>query len=123
MKMNITREWLLAKLAELDAAGVEECADAGVPHQAMVCKLQLHVCEVAPSKSSDKDNQLTLPVARVRFGGVWEGSSENQAASENAIFGHWTPHAEFNATIMNQHVIDQLKPGQKYYVSFTEAPD
>jgi hypothetical protein len=42
MKLKITREWLMAQLAKLDAAGVDEIADAGMPGQIMVCKLQLH---------------------------------------------------------------------------------
>jgi hypothetical protein len=90
----------------------------------MVCKLQLHSVDTNPaSRGADKDNGYTLPVAKVRFGAVWEGSAEKQAMSENAVFGHWTPSAEFVASIMNQTVIDQLKPGKKYYVTFTEAPD
>jgi hypothetical protein len=90
----------------------------------MVCKLQLH--EITPKKTNacyDKDNKPTLPFSIVKFGAVWEGSAENQAMSENAVFGHWTPSASFNATIANEAVIDKLVPGRKYYVTFTEAPD
>lgn len=87
----------------------------------MVCKLQLH--QIGPHGNGfDKDNK-PLESAYVRFGAVWEGSSEKQAMSENAVFGHWTPCAEFTATIMNQAVIDKLKLGKKYYVTFSEAPD
>jgi hypothetical protein len=124
MKLNITRDWLMAKLAEMDAAGVDEFADAGVPEPVMVCKLQLH--EITPKQHNaciDKDNKPTLPISIVKFGAVWEGSSEKQAMSENAIFGHWTPTAFFNASIANEAVIDKLVPGKKYYVTFTEAPD
>jgi hypothetical protein len=87
----------------------------------MVCKLQLH--EIGPrGHGFDKDNNQ-LPCAQVRFGAVWEGSSEKQAMSENAIFGHWTPCASFTATIMNPAVLERLVAGKKYYVTFTEAPD
>jgi uncharacterized protein YodC (DUF2158 family) len=89
--------------------------------QVMVCKLQLHALNVG-GNGYDKENK-PLPAAQIRMGGVWEGSSEKQAMSENAVFGHWTPCAEFSATIMNQHVIERLKQGKKYYVTFTEAPD
>jgi hypothetical protein len=86
----------------------------------MICKLQLH--SATPAKSNSiHGGELTG--AHVRFGAVWEGSTEKQADSENAVFGHWTPCAEFNATILNQHVADQLVVGKKYYVTFTEAPD
>lgn len=60
---------------------------------------------------------------RVRFGAVWEGSTEAQAASENAIFGKATPTAEFTATIMNNEVAKLLDPGKSYYVTFTEVPE
>lgn len=124
MKMHITREWLMSKLAQLDAAGVDEIADAGVPGSVMVCKLQLHeVGPKFPNSGCDKDNKFSLTATNVHFGAVWEGSAEKQAVSENAVFGHWTPYGEFRATIMNDAVIDQLKRGKKYYVSFTEAPD
>jgi hypothetical protein len=87
----------------------------------MVCKLQLHhVNHGATQRISD---DLTLKGAQVSFGGVWEGSTENQQKSENAVFGHWTPMAEFKATIFNEHVLENLKPGKKYYVTFAEAPD
>lgn len=58
----------------------------------------------------------------VRFGAVWEGSTEAQQQSENAIFGSMTPCAEFNASICNPAVIEALVPGRAYYVTFTEVP-
>lgn len=87
----------------------------------MVCKLQLHSVN-DKATLCDKDNN-SQPAIQVRFGGVWEGSSEKQSMSENAIFGHWTPMAEFAATIMNPAIKERLKEGKKYYVTFTEAPD
>lgn len=85
--------------------------------QVMVCKLTLN--EMAEHRFANQ----TEPMAKVSFGAVWEGSTEKQSASENAIFGHQTPCARFDATIRNQSVIDALKPGKRYYVTFTEAPD
>lgn len=58
-----------------------------------------------------------------RFGAVWEGSTEKQQASENAVFGHYTPYAEFNCSIFNDHVNEQLEVGKAYYVDFSEAPN
>lgn len=57
-----------------------------------------------------------VPAARLRFGAVWEGSTDNQQRSENAVFGHWTPCAEFTATVVNAAVVDKLVQGKKYYV-------
>lgn len=77
----------------------------------MRCKLQLH------GKLSHGENLG----GHVRFGGVWEGSCEAQAASENAVFGNMTPMADFSATIRNQAVFDKLEPGKRYYVDFVVA--
>jgi hypothetical protein len=60
---------------------------------------------------------------QVQFGGVWEGSTEAQQASENAIFGKWTPGAFVDLHLMNQAAADFFKPGAKYYVEFRRAPD
>lgn len=83
----------------------------------MVCKLTLN------GLSEHRFANQTEPMVKVEFGAVWEGTTEKQAASENAIFGHQTPQARFDATIRNQAVIDKLVPGKRYYVTFTEAPD
>ncbi len=86
--------------------------------QVMICKLMLH--DVTTTRYAGQDKP---PAGTVRFGAVWEGSTEKQQASENAIFGAMTPCAEFKATIHNQTVLAKLNPGKKYYVTFTEAPD
>ncbi len=80
---------------------------------AMRCKLVLH--DVSRLGGPDSER------ASVRFGAVWEGSSEAQSASENAVFGNQTPYAEFNATVCNPNVINNLVTGKAYIVTFTEA--
>lgn len=57
--------------------------------------------------------------AKVRFGAVWEPST-GTPLSENAVFGKYTPYAEFIASIHNQSVIDSLEVGAEYYVDFTK---
>jgi len=97
----------------------------------MTCKLQLHNIETSrsPEYKVTEDRQVILDQTkeirshRVSFGAVWEGTTERQAQSENAIFGEQTPCAEFKATIKNEAVAALLVPGKKYYVTFTEAPD
>lgn len=74
----------------------------------MRCKLKLHTLDLNEAKT----------VGKVRFGAVWEGTTEAQQASENAVFGQWTPHAEFVATIMNPSVLADLIAGEEYYVDF-----
>lgn len=72
----------------------------------MRCKLKLH------GKGDTPDS------FGVQFGAVWEGSSEQQAVSENAIFGKYTPYAEFKANICNPNVHANLEVGKEYYVDF-----
>lgn len=120
MKMQITREWLLDTLAQMDAAGVDEIADAGVPGAVMVCKLRLNSKE--PMKGWSSANE-EMPGQSVHFGAVWEGSTEKQQMSENAVFGHWTPYGEFKGSILNPHVNEKLVQGHNYYVVFLDAPN
>jgi hypothetical protein len=94
----------------------------------MRCKLQLHSIGTTRVPNHQMRDQKVVIDGETRsyngsFGGVWEGSPEAQAASENAIFGSMTPMAEFNAMIRNEAVAAALNPGKKYYVTFTEAPD
>lgn len=77
-------------------------------HKVMRCKLKLNHLVLNDAKT----------VGQVRFGAVWEGSTEKQQASENAVFGQWTPFGEFNATIMNPDVLAALEVGAEYYLDF-----
>ncbi|WP_347558557.1 hypothetical protein [Robbsia sp. KACC 23696] len=82
-------------------------------------KMQCHSNESHPQQ-----NDLEQPhLAQIRLGAVWEGSTEAQRASENAIFGHWTPNGSVDLTIRNPDAAAFFEPGKKYYVTFTEAPD
>jgi len=60
---------------------------------------------------------------QIRLGAVWAGSTEAQQASENAIFGKWTPMGELNMTLKNPEAVVFFKHGKKYYITITEAPD
>lgn len=70
-----------------------------------------------------KADPETPSSAVFRFGAVWEGTTENQQASENAIFGKWSPHGSIEIGIMNPAAAEFFKQGKKYYVTFSEAPD
>jgi hypothetical protein len=84
----------------------------------VVAKMQCHMNESRPQSDPEQPH-----LSQIRLGGVWEGSTEKQRASENAIFGHWTPSASVDMSIRNPEAADFFKPGKKYYVTFTEAPD
>lgn len=86
----------------------------------MICKLQCN--EIITSRCVGQDPSKPLPT-RVKFGAIWEGSTEKQVASINAIFGEATPLAEFNALIREDTIIAKLVAGKRYYFTVTEAPD
>lgn len=76
------------------------------------CKMRLNACQSNPIGD----------FAAARFTGVWEGSPAKQLASPNAIFGRWTPYAEFNANLVDPAVIGRLMPGKTYLFLIVEAP-
>jgi len=84
----------------------------------VVAKMQCHTHEDRPQSDPEQPH-----LALIRLGGVWEGSKEAQLASENSIFGHWTPSASCEMSIRNPEASAFFKAGKKYYVTFTEAPD
>lgn len=96
-------------------AQVKSGANVALGTSVMRCKLQLHVKNDLPGGNGDDVRK------HLRFGAVWEGSTEAQQASENAVFGKMTPSAEFAATVTNSAVLDQLEEGAMYIVTFTKA--
>ena len=90
--------------------------------QVMRCKLKLNEVSIL---SADSDSGTPTAV-KVRFGAVYEPDEKKRLdpANENAIFGKYTPHGAFEASIYN----DRLAPllcrsiGREFYVDFTPAP-
>lgn len=80
----------------------------------MRCKMKLHHINDLPHRDAGVRQNI-------RMGAVWEGSSEAQAESENAIFGRFTPSAEFSAVLTNEAVLSKLEIGASYIVTFTKA--
>lgn len=80
----------------------------------MRCKLICHEVTHVRHAHSEKND----PLCDVRFGAVC--ALPGEPASENAIFGRFTPVAEFKAKIVKS-VADKLEPGRAYYVDFALA--
>lgn len=87
----------------------------------VIAKMQCHENSGTARAPANKDDSPSC--ARIRLGAVFEGTPEGQAASENAIFGFWTPMGSVEMGICNPPAAEFFKPGKKYYVTFTEAPD
>lgn len=87
----------------------------------VVCKMQCHSHTGNAQAPDEQGNNARS--AQIRLGAVWEGSTENQRKSENAIFGFWTPSGAVELGICNPAAAEFFKQGKKYYVTFTEAPD
>jgi hypothetical protein len=84
---------------------------------AVRCKFQCHGSEGVPNANADYGE------CAVSFGAVWEGTTEKQQASENAIFGKWTPSGSIHLRLANPAAVEFFEYGKKYYVTFTRAPD
>lgn len=79
----------------------------------VVCKMQCHTVPAEP-----KDYPET-----VVFGAVYEPDEGKRSQPENAVFGKATPWGEIKLGIANPAAKAFFKPGKKYYVTFTDAPD
>lgn len=88
-------------------------------HEVMRCKLVYRGSSPAYGHTEED------PSMNVNFAALWEGSTEAQQASENAIFGKMTPSASFGGVIRNPVVLDALKgkEGKKFIVTFTEVDE
>lgn len=80
----------------------------------MRCKLRCH--EITHTRYANADESNIL--CDVRFGAVC--ALPGDPPGENAVFGKYTPVAEFKAKIAKS-VADKLEPGKDYYVDFTPA--
>jgi hypothetical protein len=89
--------------------------------EAIVCKMQCHSKQGTARPESDSNGSVS--VETVRFGAVWEGTTEAQQQSENAIFGKWTPNGEMMLGLVNPNAANFFQKGKKYYLTITEAPD
>jgi len=87
--------------------------------QKVICKMQCHQ-NTGEARISEEKGDST---AHIKMGAVWEGTIEAQRASENAIFGRYSPWGSFEMGIANPDTASFFVPGQKYYVTFTKAPD
>lgn len=86
----------------------------------VVAKMQCHQNE---GTAQVEEEGKYASSARIRLGAVWEGSTDKQRMSENAIFGFWTPSGSVEMHICNPAAAEFFAPGKKYYVTFTQAPD
>lgn len=60
---------------------------------------------------------------QIRFNAVRKDNypTDGGGLDENNTYARWTPMANFEITINNPALIGKFKPGQKFYVDFTEA--
>lgn len=80
----------------------------------MRCKLKLNSCQVLQT-----NDQGQITAVKVQFGAVYEPDDKKRTdpASENSIFGKYTPHGSFEASIYNEEVARTLVTmfGKEFY--------
>jgi hypothetical protein len=109
MKLNIDKEWFEDKLKTCPDDGV--CA--GVPLRQVVAKMQCHATETSRWGEGD-----SAQAHKVRLGAIYGKDGENKD------FADATPSGECWMQISNgRPAAEFFRPGKRYYVTFTEAPD
>ena len=83
--------------------------------QKVRCKSRVNHVEYTPK------NQYSEARHQIRMNAVWAGTSEAQEASENAIFGKYTPQFDLSMTILNDAAAKLFVPNAEYYVTFELA--
>lgn len=87
----------------------------------MRCKLKLNEVRIA---GTDPQSGAVTAVG-VKLGAVYESDEKKRLdpSNENALFGKYTPHGAFEATIYNEHLAPLLVKalGKEFYVDFTPA--
>ena len=58
---------------------------------------------------------------QLRFSAIGSEVFNKDGTSEDNTFARWTPTAELRMTITNPDLHNKFKPGQTFYVDFTEA--
>lgn len=83
----------------------------------MRCKFQVHTVKHVGGNDQ--------PGVLVEMGAVYEADEKkrNDPANENSIFGKYTPHGSFAATIYNPNLVKLLPSllGKQIYLDFTVA--
>lgn len=57
------------------------------------------------------------------FNAVAASSYSQDGSDEDNTYAHFTPSAKCEILVTNPALLGKLKPGKKYYVDFTEAPE
>lgn len=87
----------------------------------MRCKFRLHEVAIVQTNTDG-----SIAGVKVKLGAVYEPDEKKRLdpANENAIFGKYSPHGAFEATIYNEHVAQELARcvGREFYLDFTLAP-
>jgi hypothetical protein len=64
----------------------------------------------------DRYESTGVPIREITLSAVYGGSEENES------FATSTPTGQITFQLNNPALADEFKPGQAYYVEFTEAP-
>lgn len=85
----------------------------------MRCKFKINVVRDIPGNANQPQGVL------VEMGAVYESDDKKRAdpANENSIFGKYTPHGEYKASIYNPMLVEMLPKllGKEVYIDFTEV--
>lgn len=116
MNFKITKEWLQKKLAEMEAAGVEEITEVGVfgvtdPYPGFAARVRAKMRCNSVTKSGSKEH----PSMNVQLGAVYSCDPD----SENRSFASATPSGSVSLNIdAGRPAAHAFELGSEYYVDF-----
>lgn len=91
--------------------------------QVMRCKFRLNTVKATEMMTANGSEKGVY----VQFGAVYEQDEKkrNDPANENSIFGKYTPHGSYEATIYNPHLVEALPRllGREFYIDFSVASE
>lgn len=86
---------------------------------AKVMRAKMQVQSVKEVRPWQEDGQLTEELELSAVCGTFGEMGE----SEDNTYSRYTPTARLSMTVNNPALFGKIKPGQKFYLDFTEAED
>lgn len=85
-------------------------------------RAKLQISSVTVNKYTDRPDETANE--QLKFHGVCKsGPYPEDGSDEDNTFARWSPSVGLDITISNPNLFGKFKPGQKFYVDFTESPD
>ena len=83
----------------------------------MTAKMQVH------SVAENRDTEGRVTFEQINMAPVCTKPFDADGNSEDNTYARWTPSGRIDLTITNPNLFGKIKPGQRFYLHFTEAKE